>query len=345
MNRKWISQAFSDIDTVYIAESMTCRGETVHHAPERTSKMGKYENRNVRSRRFFSLIMAACLIFAMAITAYAANWFGIREMFHKLPEEAEPYIQEHTEAATAEDWNARITESLCDDSTIMVTVTVSGGDKYIVAPTDADPDTLAVNIGIEGDMTLGEYAASQGKELLFVGAAVHGGEALGIGNGSQSFKNSSASEMTILVKARKSGSAVAGDVTCHVYAVNEAWEKLTLDLPFTLAQVPSGEDGIYFPANADAIPGMTVGEAIVTQTPVGLTIRYQEIVSNEDALYDIKKVEFEGLVYGQGGTVLEDDGNWWFTVSGCTGEIGDTLTARYYNWDGQLIGEIVFIKK
>jgi len=90
---------------------------------------------------------------------------------------------------------------------------------------------------------------------------------------------------------------------------------------------------------------MTVGEAIVTQTPVGLTIRYQEIVSNEDALYDIKKVEFEGLVYGQGGTVLEDDGNWWFTVSGCTGEIGDTLTARYYNWDGQLIGEIVFIKK
>ena len=345
MNRKWISQALNDIDTAYIAESMTCPGENVHHAPERTLKMGKYENRNVRPRRLFSLIMAACLIFAMAVTAYAANWFGIREMFHKLPEEAEPYIQEHTETAAAEDWSARITESLCDDTTIMVTVTVSGGDKYIIAPTDADPDTLAVNIGIRGDMTLGEYAASQGKELLFVGAAVHGDEARGIGNGSQNFKHSSAGEMTILVKASKSASAVAGDVTCHVYAVNEAWEKLTLDLPFTLAQAPAEKDGIYVPVDAEAIPGMTVGEATVTETPLGLTIRFQEIINDADAFHDLKKVEFEGLVYGQGGTVLEDDGNWWFTVSGCTGEIGDTLTARYYDWDDQLVGEVVFVKK
>ena len=62
-------------------------------------------------------------------------------------------------------------------------------------------------------------------------------------------------------------------------------------------------------------------------------------------MYNIKKVEFDGLVYGQGGTVLEDDGNWWFTVSGCTGDVGDTLIARYYDWDDQLIGTIEFVKK
>jgi len=56
-------------------------------------------------------------------------------------------------------------------------------------------------------------------------------------------------------------------------------------------------------------------------------------------------VEFDDLVYGQGGAVLEDDGNWWFTVSGCTGDVGETLIARYYDWDNQLVGTIKLVKK
>ena len=71
----------------------------------------------------------------------------------------------------------------------------------------------------------------------------------------------------------------------------------------------------------------------------------KETATDEEAMYNIKKVEFDGLVYGQGGTVLEDDGNWWFTVSGCTGNVGDTLIARYYDWDDQLVGTIMFVKQ
>ena len=90
---------------------------------------------------------------------------------------------------------------------------------------------------------------------------------------------------------------------------------------------------------------MIIGEAAITETPLGISIRYMETITDEEAFSNIKKVEFEGLVYGQGGTVLEDDGNWWFTVSGCTGDIGDTLIARYYDWDDQLVGTIEFVKK
>ena len=346
MNRKLVSKAISNIDDAFITETLSPPGAALDRAPERTIQMSKYESKKTKtsSRRLFALVLAACLVFAMALTAYACNLFGIRDFFTKLPETAEPYIQEHTETMAAEDWSARITESLCDETKVMVTVTVSGGDKYIIAPTDADPDTLAVNIGIEGDMTLGEYAAQQGKQLLFVGASLKQNDSLG-GVGSQSFRNTSDSEMTILVTAEKTSALTENDIVCHVYAVDEEWNKLTLDIPFSLAEAPSEGLGTYVPVDADAIPGMIIGEATITETPLGISIRYMETATDEEAMYNIKKVEFDGLVYGQGGTVLEDDGNWWFTVSGCTGDVGDTLIARYYDWDDQLIGTIEFVKK
>ena len=346
MNRKLVSKAISNIDDAFIAETLSPPGAALDRAPERTIQMSKYESKKTKtsSRRLFALVLAACLVFAMALTAYACNLFGIRDLFAKLPETAEPYIQEHTETKAAEDWSARITESLCDETKVMVTVTVSGGDKYIIAPTDADPDTLAVNIGIEGDMTLGEYAAQQGKQLLFVGASLEQNDSLG-GVGSQSFRNASDSEMTILITANKTESLTENEIICHVYAVDEEWNKLTLDIPFSLAEAPSEGLGTYVPVNADAIPGMIIGEATITETPLGISIRYMETATDEEAMYNIKKIEFDGLVYGQGGVVLEDDGNWWFAVSGCTGNVGDTLIARYYDWDDQLVGVIEFRRK
>ncbi len=346
MNRKLVSKAIGNIDDAFIAETLSPPAVALDRTPERTIPMSKYESKKTKtsSRRLFALVLAACLVFAMALTAYACNLFGIRDFFTKLPETAEPYIQEHTETKAAEDWSARITEFLCDETKVMVTVTVSGGDRYIIAPTDADPDTLAINIGIEGDMTLGEYAAQQGKQLLFVGATLTQNDSLG-GNGSQGFRNASDSEMTILITADKTKALTENEIICHVYAVDEEWNKLTLDIPFSLAEAPSEGLGTYVPVNANAIPGMIIGEATITETPLGISIRYMETATDEEAMYNIKKVEFDGLVYGKGGTVLEDDGNWWFTVSGCTGDIGDTLIARYYDWDDQLVGTIEFVKK
>ena len=300
------------------------------------------------TKQILRLILAACLIFALALSAYAFNFLGIREMLQKtgreLPDAAEPFIQEHMDTASAESWSAVVTQSLSDESKIMVTVTVFGGDQYILAPTDADPDTLAINIGIEENLTLGEYAKQQGKQLLFVGATLRDKDnaALG-GHGSQHFEHPSDKEMVILVQSDVW--APEEDVVCHVYAVDETWTKQTLELPLILDKAPSGDAVTYVPDDADAVPGMIVGNATVTETPLGITIRYMETITAEEGFSNIKKVEFDGLTYGEGGTVLEDDGNWWFTASRCAGTVGNTLTARFYGWDDQQIGIIEFTKE
>ena len=347
MNRNLVSKAISNIDDAFIAETLSPLGVALDRAPERTIQMGKYESKKTKtsSRRLVAIALAACLVFAMAATAYAANLFGIRDILTDFPEAADPYIQVHTETMAAEDWSARMTESFCDVDKIITTVTVSSGDKYIIAPTDADPDTLAANIGIEGDMTLGEYAAQQGKELLFVGATLVQNEQLGIFMESQAFVHVSASEMNILVESNRIGDE-GGEAICRVYARDVAENRMNLELPFTLKQAPSDSSGTYVPDNVNPFPGMTVGNVTVSESPLGISIRFMTSVESQEVFDDIKKVEFDGIVRGEGGGwVLEDDGNWWFTVSGCTGDVGDTLIARYYDWDDQPIGTITFVKK
>ena len=73
MNRKLISKAISDIDASFIAESMSPPVVKTDHAPERTSNMGKYENKRngVNSRRLISLILAAATV--LTLTACNQN--------------------------------------------------------------------------------------------------------------------------------------------------------------------------------------------------------------------------------------------------------------------------------
>jgi len=347
MNRKLISKAISDIDDSFIAESMSPPAAKNDLAPERTSSMGKYEKKKngVGSRRLVAVLLAACLIFTLAITAYALNLFGIREMFRaqnrELPETATPYIQQHTETAAAEDWSARITESLCDTGKILTTVTVSGGDQYMVVPTDAMAEDSVRFIGMEGSQTLAEYAAAQGKELLFVGASLMQNEHLGIFTETQTFVNLSDTEMNILVESGRSGDA-GGEAVCRVYARDEAGNRLELEVPFVLEPVSDENERVFIPENPGEIPGLTVGEATVKETPLGISVRWMETVTDQEAFCDIMKVEIEGITYREGGAVLENDGNWYFQFSMGEGTVGDTLVVHFYDWDGLLIGDIVF---
>ena len=77
MNRKLISKAIGDIDDVFIEETMLYPVEDFGHSPERTTNM---ENKKINSRRIISLVLAACLIFTLAVTAYAADIGGIQRI-------------------------------------------------------------------------------------------------------------------------------------------------------------------------------------------------------------------------------------------------------------------------
>ncbi len=302
-------------------------------------------------RKLAALILAACLVFSLAVTAYAANLFGIRELFRtyyrELPEAAEPYIRQETAAAEAEEgWSCAITESLSDSSTVMATVTIRGGSKYIVAPTDADPNGSARVIGIAGEQTLREYAASQGKKLLLVGARILKVGDEEIGGGSQRMENISESEMVILTQCTKTVSASNLEVVCLVYAREEGSKDVQrIELPFVLSEAPAtSEEMVYHPLNFNAIPGLTFGDMTVTETPLGYNIRMSATVTDQEASYNIMKVEIEGLTYGEGSHGSEDDGNWYFDAYMCQGTPGDILVVHYYDWDKQPIGEIEFRK-
>ena len=228
----------------------------------------------------------------------------------------------------------------------MATVTIRGGDKYIVAPTDADPDQSVGIIGIAGEQTLSEYAAAQGKKLLLVGASILKVGDEEISGGSQRMENISESEMVILTKCSKTVSASNPEAVCLVYAREEdSNEVQRVELPFVLSEAPATSEGeAYHPLNPNAIPGLIVRDMTVTETPLGYNIRMPATVTDQEDSYNIMKVEIEGLTYGEGSHGSEDDGNWYFDAYMCQGTLGDILIVHYYDCDKQPIGEIEFRK-
>ena len=77
MNRKLISEAISNIDDEFIEETMFFSEEDCGHPPERTTNM---ENKKINSRKIIGLVLAACLVFTLAVTAYATDIGGIRRL-------------------------------------------------------------------------------------------------------------------------------------------------------------------------------------------------------------------------------------------------------------------------
>ena len=297
----------SYIDQTYIAESEGVAAE-------------KIQRKKALPRAFLiAALIALMLLLVGCGIAYAANLFG---------------------------WSCAITESLSDSSTVMATVTIRGGNKYIVAPTDADPDQSVGIIGIAGEQTLSEYAASQGKKLLLVGASILKVGDEEIGGGSQRMENISESEMVILTRCNKTVSASNPEAVCLVYAREEdSNEVQRVELPFVLSEAPAASEGeVYHPLNPNAIPGLTVRDMTVTETPLGYNIRMSAIVTDQEASYNIMKVEIEGLTYGEGSHGSEDDGNWYFDAYMCQGTLEGILVVHYYDCDKQPIGEIEFRK-
>lgn len=298
------------------------------------------------SHRLLAVAVAACLALALGAAAYAANFLGIRELWQtpdrELPEEAANLIEPRDESAAAtEGWSARITESLCDTAGAMVSLTISGGDRYIVAPTYASVDDPVSEIGLAGDETLGDYAAAQGKTLLLVGARLDG-EDLGSFTQSQSFQNLADNEMAVLIRAEKSVSAASFDAICTVYAVEAGAEAVErLEIPLTLTEIPS-DARILTPVDPDAIPGLHIGSATVTETPLGVNMTFP-VDAEDAAIYSIGDVSCAELPDFAGGFV-ESDGAWSMQWTMGQGSLGETLTVHFYGQDGAPLGDIVFKK-
>ncbi len=344
MKRTLIEKALTGIDDRFVQESL----EKITAENNVKSKAGKYEAPGAggAGRKFLILVLAACLVFALAAVAYAANVWGIREMFRtelrELPEAVVEDIQVHTETAAAEDWSARVTESYCDGSKILMTVAVSGGDRYVVVPAEEDTQSSVEVMGLSGAQTLEEYAREQGKELLFVGASLMHNEDLGIFTESQNHRSTSPTEMVILVESDRSNADPVESAVCWVHAWMADGTRKNLEIPFNLGAAPIQGEEVYVPIDPDAIPGITVGNATVTKTSLGVTVRYQETVTDQEAASNILKRESPELPGLMGGFI--EDGSREIILTMGQGEIPGKLTIRYYDDDKAYIGEIDFRK-
>ena len=275
---------FGNIDESYIMEA---------YEMKRTRKSAK--------RLWMTYLAAALAVALLSVTVYAAvEFLGIADMkkdtITPLPKEAETYVQQQEITGEAQDWSCQLVQTLFDSTHFVVTVGVSGGDKYIVAPTYCSPADLVTEIGLTGTETLGEYAAKQGKELLFVGADVGDRDALGIAVESELPRSHSDGEMTILVEGDYTITNVT-EAYCEVYAVvGENYDDVQrVNLPFKIQKAPSSNERVFKPDKPDAIPGMMVGDATIAETPLGISIQIPETITDQEAYYEIMKTKLSDM--------------------------------------------------
>ena len=331
MKNTELNEAFLYVDDRYL--------DTVNFTDKEIIMTDNKKSRNVRKAIIAAAVAAT---FALVGTvAYASNLWGIREMWHgELSEEAAEMIQIQDETYEAEDWSCKLTETLYDGNSITAAVKISGGDQYILIPTDLSPEDPASANGFDFDGTLAEYAESQGKSLLNVSAHLSIGEYRA--NGFMSFENISDSEMVILTSANINADSIddyADDALCTVYANGQK-----IELPFSLKTGYMKEIGTFVPVDPTVIPGMTVGTATVTETELGIYISFPVAFSDEE--HDIVVADCDTVTdFNSTGFAMGRDGVWYAEMNMGQGEVGDTLTVLFEDVMCNPIGEIVFEKE
>ncbi len=308
----------------------------------------------VRMGRLLSIAAVVALILALGVTAYAANLFGLRELFANsnrgdMPEEAANLIVSQSAEVEGDGWSASVLETYCDEGTVLVAVRVSADASYIVVPTDADLDSPLSMFGLLGEGTLREYAQKEGKTLLFVGANLDW-EALGLNSAGERFESASLQEMTIYVEgARSSGAAAPVDTVCTVVAVT--WSPKMQDsdtlaperreLPITLVEGKSTPLGLYAPADPHALPGFELGELSLTQTPLGIELRLKMSVLDEEAARNLLTLCLDGVEFHGAGSI---DPNGYAIFGQGQGDFGDSPIISFLDWDKNTIAEVAFEK-
>lgn len=271
-------------------------------------------------RRLWALILAACLVIAMALTAYAVNFMGIREAMTGTLEQVSPgeaaYITPETAAAESDaGWSCALTESLYTGEKIMLSITVRAGEEYLLIPEDATASDSVGVIGLSGGKTLQEYANELGKTLLHVNARMEFADWDTNGQGLFT-KNRSTDEITIILESEhtfRGPETLTG--TCKVLVRPFGQEgSLSEELPLSLtaAPEPKGDVKIFHPLSADSVPGMRFEDGTLTKTLRGYRLQFPFTVTDENTWKTYWKIYCEDLnLYGlldfETGNMILDD--------------------------------------
>ena len=310
-----------------------------------------YGRKSPASRVKFMLLAAIIAVSLLLVTAFAAmNYLGMQEITqdtpYEVPSEAAPYIEtQSAQATTTEDWSCTMLESLFDSASFTISVGISGGDKYVVVPQYCSAGDDVSEIGLPSGQTLGDYAAQQGKTLLYVGAGIQDRDKLGIATTAQFYKSQSDSEMTIVETGQKSTDVSVTEGTCSVSAWVDGQKDVTrVELPFTVKEA-AGDVLVYKAEGDNEVAGIRTNSFRVYQSPAGNSIVFdQEYAMGEytEALQELKRMDIDGISYSEGGSIENEEGKPETRWSNVKGTFGDTLTLRFINWDNEVMGSVIF---
>lgn len=304
------------------------------------------KKRSGRSRVKYTLIAAIVAVSLMIVTAVAAmNYLGMQEITkdtpYEVPSEAAAYIETQSAQADMKDWSCTMLESLFDSASFTISVGISGGDKYVVVPQYCSAGDDVSEIGLPRGQTLGDYAAQQGKTLLYVGAGIQDRDKLGIPTTAQFYESQSDGEMTIVETGQKSTDVSVTEGTCVVTARIDGQKDVTrVELPFTVKEA-AGDVLVYKAEGDNEVAGIRTNSFRVYQSPAGNSIVFDQELP-EVFPDDFKKMDIDGITYAEGGWLDDGNGGYECRWSKVQGNFGDTLTLRFINWDNEVMGSVTF---
>lgn len=299
-------------------------------------------------RRLWVLILAACLVIAMAFTAYAANFMGIREAMTGTLEQVSPgeaaYITPET--ATAESdagWSCALTESLYTGEKIMLSITVRAGEEYLLIPEDATASDSVGVIGLSGRKTLQEYANELGKTLLHVNARMEFADWDTNGQGLFT-KNCGTDQITIILESEhtfRGPEELTG--TCKVLVRPFGQEdSLSEELPLSLtaAPEPEGDKQIFHPVFSDSVPGMLFQDGTLSKSLSGYRLQLPFTVTDKSLVDDYLKTYCQELDLW--GLLDKSTGNVFYDIP--TNDFG-RATIQIRNSDSEVVGTVWIVEQ
>lgn len=299
-------------------------------------------------RRLWVLILAACLVIAMALTAYATYRMGIREAMTGTLEQVSPgeaaYITPETAAAESDaGWSCALTESLYTGEKIMLSITVRAGEEYLLIPEDATASDSVGVIGLSGSKTLQEYANELGKTLLHVNAHMEFADWDTNGQGLFT-KNCGTDEITIILESEhtfRGPEELTG--TCKVLVRPFGQEdSLSEELPLSLtaAPEPEGDKQIFHPVVSDSVPGMLFQDGTLSKSLSGYRLQLPFTITDKGLVDDYLKTYCQELDLW--GLLDKSTGNVFYDIP--TNDFG-RATIQIRNSDSQVVGTVWIVEQ